>query len=382
MDRAKAIASKRTAIPVDRILMAATHTHSAPPSRATPGDEREERYVERLITQTVEAIAQAHSRLAPAAAGWAVVPVPEELSNRRWFMRPGGILPDPFGAKTDIARMNPPPGSPDLVHPAGGTDPGFSIISIRSADGKPLALLGNYSLHYVGGVPGPELSADYFGEFARQVSQKLAPGDSQFVAIMTNGTSGDVNNTDFVNPRPRAAPYERIAAVAGKLAGHASVAASRVEHRESMPVRMAERELRLRFRKPTAGQLAFSKAALAETDESKLPRNAKTYAEWAIASNDGPEFADLKLQALRIGAVGIAAIPCEVFTEIGITIKELSPLQPAFTIELANGHYGYLPTPRHFALGGYETWLGTNLLEPEASVKITKTILDLLNSIH
>ena len=69
------------------------------------------------------------------------------------------------------------------------------------------------------------------------------------------------------------------------------------------------------------------------------------------------------------------------FTEIGITLKELSPFRPTFTIELANGHYGYLPTPRHFDLGGYETWLGTNLLEREASTKITRTVLGLLEQI-
>ena len=145
---------------------------------------------------------------------------------------------------------------------------------------------------------------------------------------------------------------------------------------------MAEKELRLHYRKPTPEQLRFARAALEEKDETKLPRNAKAYAERAIKLNDGPEFADLKLQAIRVGELGIAAIPCETFTETGLTIKELSPMRPTFTIELANGHYGYLPTPRHFDWGGYETWLGTNLLERDASVKITRTILDLLNQVQ
>ncbi|MBL8295465.1 MAG: hypothetical protein JNN08_26705 [Bryobacterales bacterium] len=382
MDRAKALASKSTGIPANRILMAATHTHSAPPSRAKKGDQVEERYVERIVTQAAEAIIQANSKLTPARIGWTVVQVPEELANRRWFMREGGLPPSPFGETTDKARMNPPPGSNLLIHPAGGTDPGFSIVSVQTADGKPLALLGNYSLHYVGGVPGPELSADYFGEFAKQVAQQLAPGDSSFVAILSNGTSGDVNNTDFVHPRPRAQPYQRIGEVAGKLANHAVQAAKTMQYADNAPIKMAEKELRLRYRRPTPEQLRFSQAALKESDESKLPRNAKAYAEWAIDMNSGPEFADLKLQAIRIGGLGISAIPCEVFTEIGITIKELSPLRPTFTIELANGHYGYLPTPRHFDLGGYETWLGTNLLEREASVKITRTILDLFSQVQ
>lgn len=381
MDRAKALASKRTGIPANRILMSATHTHSAPPSRALEGNAAEERYVERLVTQTAEAIARANDRLAAAKIGYAVIPVPEELFNRRWFMKEGAIPPSPYGETSDKVRMNPPAGSADLVHPAGGTDPGFSVVSVRTADDKPVAVLGNYSLHYVGGVPGPQVSADYFGEFSKQVAARMAPGDPGFVAMLTNGTSGDVNNIDFVHPRPRAEPFERIGAVAGKLAGHAVQAAGAMRYEENAPVAMAEGELRLKYRRPSASQLEFARAALAEKDEAKLPRNAKAYAERALKLNEGPEFADLKLQALRVGAFGIAAIPCEVFTEIGIAIKDLSPVRPAFTIELANGHYGYLPTPRHFDLGGYETWLGTNNLEREASVKITRMLLELMGKV-
>ena len=46
--------------------------------------------------------------------------------------------------------------------------------------------------------------------------------------------------------------------------------------------------------------------------------------------------------------------------------------------ELANGAEKYLPTPEHHELGGYETWLGTNQVERQASVKITAALLDLL----
>ena len=45
-------------------------------------------------------------------------------------------------------------------------------------------------------------------------------------------------------------------------------------------------------------------------------------------------------------------------------------MDDAFTIELANGSYGYLPTPSQHELGGYETWLGTNRVEKEATIKM------------
>ena len=75
--------------------------------------------------------------------------------------------------------------------------------------------------------------------------------------------------------------------------------------------------------------------------------------------------------------MGIAAIPFEVFTEIGLEIKDRSRLEKTFTIELANGGFGYLPSPEQHELGGYETWLGTNVVEKQASRKIVERILEL-----
>ncbi len=45
------------------------------------------------------------------------------------------------------------------------------------------------------------------------------------------------------------------------------------------------------------------------------------------------------------------------------------------------GHYGYLPTPRQHALGGYETWMGTSILEILASEKIKKSLLKMLEKV-
>ena len=92
--------------------------------------------------------------------------------------------------------------------------------------------------------------------------------------------------------------------------------------------------------------------------------------------------ARMKLQALRIGGLGIVAIPCEVFAEIGLELKRRSPLQPSFTISLANGYNGYLPTPRQHQLGGYETWRArSSYLEAHASRKMTGNLLKLLRTV-
>ncbi len=88
------------------------------------------------------------------------------------------------------------------------------------------------------------------------------------------------------------------------------------------------------------------------------------------------------VQAVRIGHLGIATSPFEMFAETGLEIKAKSPLKPTCTIELANGCYGYLPTPEQHKLGGYETWLGTNKVEIEASTRLTAALLEMLGELE
>ncbi len=212
------------------------------------------------------------------------------------------------------------------------------------------------------------------------------PGDERdtlppFVGIMSNGTSGDVNNINFTNPQPRAAPFVRIREVASRVADRVAKALPDVKYQSTITLAAAQSELTLKVRKPTAAQITRAKQFLAEEDESKLPRLAKPYAAWTLKLAEHAGTEDLILQAFRVGDVGITAIPCEVFTETGLSLKERTPLRVNFNIELANGHYGYLPTPRQHDLGGYETWLGTCILEEEASVKIEDRLLELLNQV-
>jgi len=382
-DEAKRRAAEVCGIPADHILTAATHTHSAP--RVKPGRnvEAPADYVEQMTRGIVSALQQATDNLAPAELGWGTCQVPEEVHNRRWFMKEGGIVPNPFGETTDIVRMNPPRGRGLLDRPAGPTDPEVVFLSVRTHEGRPIALLANYSLHYVGGVPGGGVSSDYFGEFAKQLQAKLFPDEQRdtlppFVGILSNGTSADVNNINFTNPQPRAAPFVRIRKVAGLVVERIVEAMPAVKYQRSVPLAMAQQELTLKVRKPTPEEVARANQFLAEPDEKNLPMRAKAYADRTLALHEHSGTEAIVLQAVRVGDVGVTSIPCEVFTEIGLRLKKQSPLKPSFTMELANGHYGYLPTPRQHELGGYETWMGTNNLEIEASDKIEAVLQELM----
>lgn len=381
LDEAKRRAAEATGIPPENMLMSATHTHTAPASRDRREVKADPRYVERVTQQSAKAIEIAAANLAPAELGWGVVQVPEEVFNRRWFMKEGGIDANPFGLTDDRVRMNPPRGSDLLDRPAGPTDPDVSVIAVRSVEGRPICLLANYSLHYVGGIPAGGVSADYFGEFARLVEQRMAQdsGDGPApVGILSNGTSGDVNNIDFRQTGENEPAFSKMRKVARRVADAALEASGRAEYRRDITLQAAQRLVTLAKRRPTQQQVERARQVLAATDDASLPGRARPYARSVLELTEPPYEEELVLQALRIGEVGVAAIPCEVFAEIGLEIKAKSPLSPTFTIELANGHYGYLPTPAQHALGGYETWLGTNILEIDASEKITEAVLELL----
>mgnify|MGYP001077602369 CR=1 FL=1 len=98
----------------------------------------------------------------------------------------------------------------------------------------------------------------------------------------------------------------------------------------------------------------------------------------SVRLHEAPETSRVILQAVRIGDLGIATVPFETFVETGLELKARSPLKPTFTISLANGSGGYLPTPEQHRLGGYETWLGTSRVEIQASTKITTALLEML----
>jgi hypothetical protein len=381
VEDAKARASKLTGIPADHMLISATHTHSAPTVTGVFQSEPDSDYVKYLPEKIAEGITEAHDRRVPARLGFARTKDETQVYNRRWKREQGLIPPDPFGNTTDKVQMNPGHQAKGLIESAGPVDPELCLVSVQTREGKPLALLATYSLHYVGG--NPPVSADYFGAFAERVKQLVARDAKDFVGIMSNGTSGDVNNINFGGPAVKYGPGERIKVVAESVAKKAAEAYPKIEYRDNVRLAAAVKDLELGVRKPTEKDLDRARKILDDNKDKKvLAGTAAIYARESVLLAKYPDTVPVKLQALRIGDIGIAAIPCEVFTEIGLEIKRSSPLKDTFTIELANGYNGYLPTPAQHALGGYETWRArSSYLEVDASTKIVAAIKELLTGV-
>lgn len=380
---AKGIASKATGIPISRMLVASTHTHTAPSSNTQKGPAPAVAYRKLLVEGIAESIIKAHAALRPAAFGAAAHPLPEEVFNRRWYLKLGKMPLNPYG-KLDQVKMNPGTSPEVLDRPAGPTDPDITVLSLQDTKRKPLALFANYSLHYVGGSPSGMVSADYFGEFARLMPSRLRAGDD-FVAMMSNGTSGDINNIPFLVNRPPREPFEQIRIVASKAADTAWLAQRKIaKHETNIRLGMREREITLTYRKPTDEQTAAAKKVLAIKDKEaieKLPRLAQNYARSTLSAAERPESFTVKLQAIRIGDVVVCGIPFETFVEIGLELKKRSPFPQTMVIGLANGRHGYLPTPEQHRLGGYETWLGTNIVPEDTSVVLVNHLMEMMTEL-
>ncbi|MGI6572650.1 MAG: neutral/alkaline non-lysosomal ceramidase N-terminal domain-containing protein [Fermentimonas sp.] len=386
----KTLVSTETGIPRENVLISAVHTHSATNARGEEyGGRRQwdesanlfDDYQKFVIRRCADAVKIALNNLEPAQIGWGAGEVPEHVFVRRWKMKQPVV--NPFGEYEQV-MMNPGYTNPNLLEPAGKTDPEVSFIYVRSTKGKPIALLANYSLHYVGGVPGRDISADYFAVFADRI-QELLKADRQdppFVGIMSNGTSGNVNNNNYAKPAEKNAPYAKMRRVADDVAREVFRVCNKIQFHDWVSLQATTAEIPINIRKPDKELIEWAKNTLKKDDNVKpIHRLEKPYANRVLSRVDWPDQVNIVLQAFRVGDLGIAAIPFETFTDTGLAIKAKSALKPTFVIELANGCYGYLPTPEQHELGGYETWLGTCNVQKDASVIIESKLLDMLEKL-
>jgi hypothetical protein len=379
---------KATGIPASNVSISCTHTHSASSAigsspRAYVSDMELSGYQTFIARRIADGVQSAVNNLRPAEIAFGRVDIPEHVFNRRWVMKDGTAPVNPFGI-VDKVKMNPPGGSPNLVEPAGPTDPTVSIIALREPGGRLISVFSAYSLHYVGGVGSGHVSADYYGMYCEAL-KKLQPdadNDPPFVALMANGTSGDVNNINFRTPRKSQPPYEHMRDVATDVAQKVNAEVKKLTWTDNAPLAARYRELGISWRKLDEKTIAWAK----ET-EAKAPRIQgkvdlpAAYATRVLRLAEASPETKAPVQVLRIGDVCIGTSPCETFAETGLEFKKRSPFAKSFMIEIAHGYYGYMPTPRHFELGGYETWPGTNNLEPQASVKIMDALLEMAKEV-
>lgn len=384
-------ASEKTGIPVERIVISATHSHTAPdytkelyrhldkqsvePLRAA--------YIEKLIQGPVEAIVQARAKVEPAvlACGSATQETPVSF-NRRFVMRDGSV-------RTWMNFNNP-----DVVRAAGPIDPDIGLISIRSPDGQTRAVLSSFALH-LDTVGGTKWSADYPHFLAESLRETLGP---DVIALFGTGCCGDINHA---NPREAMRNTAQTIGTSLGQTARSKVDALKPVVGTEMIVKSATVDLPLQeVNREDVTRAVGILAAAAKREKVDFfdhvtaykhvmldqwrnrPSfvNAEEHITWGLSrSLTGiGERLPVDVTVFRLGSdAALVFLPGEVFVELGLAIKQASPFRTTLVVELSNAvETIYVPHRAAWAGGSYEVTNST--VKPGSGEVLVETAVRLL----
>jgi hypothetical protein len=378
-----------TNIPLSNILISCTHTHSAVTPVNVFQSNADTTYLRWAGPRVADAVRNAVRRLQPARIAWGVGREDRVIFNRRYHMRAGTPLPSPFPGVEDRVRMNPTRGDPAIIRPAGPVDPDVAVLAVQKARhtaGQPLAVYASYGLHYVGGNPGIDVSADYFAVVCDLLHEHTGgprrDARQPFVGMLANACFGDINNIDVRRRATQPYDYHQMFDVAGVVAGAVHTTWRDVRYQDWVPLGVREQTVELTVRRPTAAEVQAAREILQRAPQGPLRTLPEIYARETVQLADWPARFTTPVQCMRAGDLAIVALPGEPFCETGLAIKARSPFRTTMLVGMANDYAGYLPTEEQHALGGYETWRAkSSFLEVRAATVLQDTALRLLGQL-
>lgn len=370
-----------------QVLIAATHIHSGGSLTGIFLSPVDEEYAQKLSKSIVEVVKLAIARLQPCEITHGAIEIPEHVVCRRYEMDPQFQIFDPFGAGTDKVVTNPFGNERFIFERSGCEDPILSFMGVRSLEGDWLGILANYSLHYVGDFPHGIVSADYFGQFSKALKNELGAGDD-FVAMMSNGTSGNINIWDFLFPdRYPLQQFSKSKLIGESLARQLAEKIRQLPWYQTEVLRFENRLVELSLRMPSGEELKAARSTIAANPCSNIveinQKNISTiYALEQLQLEKEDEICLAPLQALRIGDLYIGALPGEFFAQTGIDLRSRLAGRNCFFISLANDNVGYVPPEAEMERGGYETWrCRTSKLSKGSEFVVRQSLMELFSKL-
>jgi neutral ceramidase len=386
-------AAEKTGIPASNIIVAGTHSHTAPDygkdlyeSLAKPGDGKRSHYSETLIDRIVEAIEKSKLAAQPVVllAGSAVQNTPISF-NRRFVMKDGSV-------RTWMALNNP-----DVVRAAGPIDPEVSLVLVRSAaDEKPLGLFTNFALH-LDTVGGLNWSADYPYDLEQELRKSLG---TKLISVFANGCCGDINHID-----PSRRDRNRTDFIGRSLAATIQPALATLRRVDKPDLRVRNATVHLPLQEISAADVRqaeqtlkafanhkeiefFQHVAAYKTIMLDGLRNRPPYSHPAEFLKTGlshglagvGDSLPVDVQVICLGQeLAIVCLPGEVFVDLGLAIKRGSPFRTTLVVELSNCvETLYIPTRAAYAGGGYE--VTNSAVQPGSGEALVEAALRLLRS--
>ncbi len=355
--------TERTGIPGDAVLIGASHSHSSGPlvwvmpgeydgdselvrkladQHSTCADVKYLRRVERAI---VEAVGAANGRRVEAKGGVGKGIEDKVAFNRRFRMRDGRTV------------THPGQGNPDIVEPAGPTDPEVGVVGAWDASGKLLGCVVNFACHATTSPGG--ISANYICYLEKAIQGYFS---KDTIVVFLAGASGDITQVDNRSPYKNPTGERWAQLVGGRVGAEAVKVLLGVEPGALAPVAARTKVWPIRRRVPDPERVRQALAAVEHDPPARGDRTEWTFAKETVlldAKLKREPAVEVEVQAVQVGPAVFLTTPAEYFCAYGLEQKAHSGFPFTFPVSLANGCVGYVPTEEAFGPsgGGYETRL-------------------------
>lgn len=373
----------RAGIPEEAILIGASHSHSSGPLFGVmPGEYdhasalvqklayqqstcADPKYMDQVEKAIVAAVCQANDTRLKSRAGIGKGLEKTVAFNRRFKMRDGGSV------------THPGLGNPDILEPAGPTDPEVGVIGVWDEKNKLRGCVVNFACHATTSPGG--ISANYIHYLEKAIQGYFG---KETVVVFLNGASGDVTQVDNQSP-VRFPDGDRWAQqVGGKVGAEAVKVLLTMEPGVLVPVDARDKVLKIK-RRPPSPERVKACLELVQQDPAKVGHTEWTFAKEIVlldAKLRKEPVAEVEAQAVQVGPAVFLTTPAEYFCQYGLDQKAKSNFPFTFPVSLANGCVGYVPTEEAFGPkgGGYETRLTSySNLEITAGRQLRDTGLEL-----
>ncbi len=346
--------------PGANVMVAATHNHAGP-AVANLGDvERDDAYVDTMVSRVATAFGQALASRQEVEIGFGRCFEFDVAYNRRVVLRDG------------IVRTHGSFDDPDALFLEGPIDPELSILAVRSRSGDPLGILANFACHVGHHGSTTELSAGFPGALDRELKSRGCP-----MTLFLNGACGNVAYGDPFRGGA-AKTKEEIGAM---LATDAQAILEGIDYRSEAVLSAKSQTIDLPYRQCAEADIKGTARGSQRggSDPTVYDRCMPGLLKRIHERGTQPA----EVQVLCIDEHAYVALPAEYFTELGLRIKELAWPRRALVVSCANGMVGYAPTREAFGRGGYETTFGpTSHLAPQACDMLADAATELIKSPH
>ena len=348
--------SDATGIPIENIMLSATHTHTGPALEKDSENELIRDYTKFVASKIKDAAAFAVSDLKAAKMGYGMGVAPNVAFVRRYVMKDGSV------------KTNPGVNNPDIVRPIGDIDESVNILRF-DREGADTIVFVNFANHpdVVGGC---KISGDWPALLRKDVEKMF----DNTKCILFNGAQGDVNHVNvhptggylngmFMDFDDVSRGYSHAKYISRVVLGGVLQAYDKVTYIDVNSIVSKQKIINVPSNRPDPKDLAeahrINDLYNAGKDneipfEGMMLTTVVAEASRMVKLENGPDSFAMCLSAMSIGPVAIIGIPGEPFTGIGIGLKAANGFDMVLPCCLTNGDEGYFPMQDSYDEGGYE----------------------------